>query len=305
MDEPNDAQGHPQVVVDDDVAATLNVDPNIDPGAPRTPTGSRTYNLKVYGKNQTLTEDELVKVAQKGLAADQKWQETAEKLKAAEADSRIVGDLKKVLEGDASAYRRLAANFDIPGDQVEDVIRRMSGDAQGEDGDEEDWEEYDDDPRVPKRKQTVSETRKTGYKDFEPDVQRLLKRAERNRIDEIVKESLDSDEELTYNMKALDDGGRKTVLELVRREIKGRLAETGDFGEGEMLKDILPFVKQVVNGLGAARRGPQLGLGPSPSGAPATAYPTREPDRVSSQDPGYEQYVLDSLAYHLTKGSEA
>jgi len=64
------------------------------------PDTPRKHKLNVYGSEVELTEADLIREAQKGLAADKKWQEAADVMKKAKPvlDKLQAGDLSFVLE---------------------------------------------------------------------------------------------------------------------------------------------------------------------------------------------------------------
>lgn len=79
-----------------------------------TPAESKRHKLNVYGSEVELTEADLIREAQKGLAADKKWQEAAEMMKKAKPvlDKMQAGDLSFVLDNmPKDQFRRFAEDF--------------------------------------------------------------------------------------------------------------------------------------------------------------------------------------------------
>lgn len=83
-----------------------------DPSA--APPEPKKYKLNVYGSEVELTEQDLIREAQKGFAADKKWQEAAETMKKAKPvlDKLQAGDLSFVLDNmPKEQFRRFAEDF--------------------------------------------------------------------------------------------------------------------------------------------------------------------------------------------------
>jgi len=91
----------------------VNKDTKSQPSA-ATPAESKKHKLNVYGSEVELTEADLIREAQKGLAADKKWQEAAEMMKKAKPvlDKMQAGDLSFVLDNmPKDQFRRFAEDF--------------------------------------------------------------------------------------------------------------------------------------------------------------------------------------------------
>jgi hypothetical protein len=282
----------------------------------------RAFTIKVYGEEKRISEDELVKLAQKGAAADHKFQEVAAQLKEAGRDKAIVEDLRKMMEnGDMEAFRRVGAAFNIPGNQVEETAESIKDyleivQSDGEEDDEADPTQDVGAQTALARRLTDLETAlkqiSTGevkYGKLAPDVQRALRIVESERIDKNIRAALDKDETISYYMKVFDESGQQAVRKLVDTLVKTKLkAAGGDFGDdgAEIFKDVLPLVRETVEGVAKAQRAiPPMGFGPSPGGGnDVDVYPRKKPQYVPSGKPGFEQNILDEMAYHLANASK-
>lgn len=304
---PELTQEQPKVDPESQAAATI--DPNLNPESPRgtrQATEDRTYTVTVNGQPKQMNEQQVLEAAQRGLISDQQVSRLQGELKEADKHKRVSSALNDFFQsGDAEALRRVGAEVGLTGTQIEEMIE---GAGLGDDWDEEgEWEDDEDDDRdegrlstqPPRKGQSGRPDERIGFSRFSPDVQRVLAEFESQRVGKIVDQVLDSDKELAYNLKGLSDEGRQTVRELVLREA-AREAERnygGDFGDGEPIKKVMPYVKKVVDSM--RTRIPPMGLGPSPEGSEATVFPRKPPEPVSSRDAGYEEYLTKKIAYDM------
>jgi hypothetical protein len=281
---------------------SLEVPINAVPDAIRnSPTRNQTqlHTLKRGEETVEVTTEKLIEMAQKGWNADEVTQRARESEKAATRALAIQDDLEQVIKsGDVDAFRRMGAAMGIPGNEVETAAASIWGDGSE---DEEDEEETP----TPRKRQAPQQPQKVDFSQFPPDVQRLLLRAEKARIDEIVGSALDSSEKVRYNMEQYDEKGRKAALtairSLVEDKVRGRLNATdGDFGDGShILKEVLPEVESLLEALGSPRRQTSaLGMGLAPGGGDIEVYPKKQPNHVPSSDGNFEQHILEQLAFN-------
>ncbi len=295
----------------EDLAGTIAPDATDIPAMIRDaphPDQNRMHDLKKGDETVQVTTEQLVQMAQKGWNADSRTQQAAETAK--ENATAIAGweDLKASLESDdPDAFRRAGLALGVPGDQVEDVVRRTFGDP-----DEDVLDEYNrelDENRTDQPSRSRTDSSRSGpvnVADLAPDLQRVLMLAEQTRIKEIVQNALDKDEELSYNIKNLSPEGRVAARALVDEKIRGRLPEFGgDFGDGtRILSEILPEIREHLKALSTPRSGP-MGLGHAPGGDGDGAYPTKKPDHVSSTEgDAHDQYVGKLLEFHQAQAEQ-
>ena len=278
-------------------------------------TPPQTYIIKVNGVEKTYDWDGLVRAAQKGEAADERFREASEIMNSAKSALAFKEDLEAVTKGDVDAFRRAAASLGLNKQEVESAVARYNW------GEEEEVDEDDEEDVLeeylragagqagPQRGK--GEPRQVSYADLSPDVQRALQREERRYIETVIDAALDSDEDLRYNMRALTDEGRGVVKELVRKGVEGRLnamAESDrdvDFGDGKaILREVLPEVKKVVKSLAPRQHGP-VSMGPSPDGG--TVHPTKRPEYVSSLhgDDEWAQNILEEMSWYMNQADQA
>jgi len=283
---------------------TLNIPANQVPGqianAPH-PEQTRTYPVVVNGRSESWTLEKLTAEAQTGAAGREAFQSAAEARKDNARAIAVEEDLKMVFEdGDVDAFRRLGAAYGVPGDKVEEIAARTFGEE--EEGEDEDVVKTYNNEKAARQEQTRS--RQEGpvdYSRLSPDVQRVLREAEKTRIDEIVKNSLDKDEIISYNMDAQTPEGRIAIRNYVDEKIRGRLdSYAGDFGDGaRILADVLPEIRTHLQALGTPGQRTHTGLGQAPGGGDTEVYPTKLPDHVASTEgDDFERNILDTMAYH-------
>ncbi len=266
------------------------------------PDQTRTYPVTINGKMENWTLEKLTTEAQTGAAGREKFQEAAEVRKETSKALAIQEDLEMVFkDGDIDAFRRLGAQYGVPGDEVEKIAARAFGD-----------EEEDEDGRVvnsylKEEEEGKTRSRQDGpidYSRLSPDVQRVLRESEKTRIDVIVKNALDKDEVIAYNMDAQTPGGRKAIRNYVDEKIRGRLDSfAGDFGDGtRILAEVLPEIKAHLQALGTPGQRTKTGLGQAPGGGDTEVYPSKLPDHVSSSEgDAFEQNILETMAFHQSQ----
>jgi hypothetical protein len=260
------------------------------------PNDTVLHTIKRGDEEFQVTTEQLKTMAQKGWNADVVTQQARESTKAAERALSLQEDLEAVIKsGDVDAFRRMGAIMGIPGDEVE----RSAASIWGDGSEDEETEEVEAD--TPKKAKVAPRPDKVDFSQFPVDIQRLLLRAEKSRIDEIITLALDSSDKVRYNMEQYDDKGRKAVRSLVEEKVRGRLnASNGDFGDGShILREVLPEVEAILEALGSPRRQtPALGMGAAPGGGDLEVYPRKKPDHVPSGDGAFEQHILEDLAYN-------
>lgn len=272
----------------------------------------------VNGKAVQVTPEQKTALAQKGAAADEKFQDAATQRKEAEAAIQLKDDFEILKEtGDINAFRRIGAQMGLPGDQVEEAARIVyEGVSQEEDPDDENrhWDKREagrgagppvDGEKLLAQIKAEMEGREVGYDNLSEDVKTALLHVEEKRINEIVEKALDTDEVIRYYMNSYDDRGKEAIRLMVDEKIRGRLdSSDGSFGDGaRILREVVPEVRTHLEAVGTpSRTTPQMGLGPAPGGTGNQVYPTKPPDHVPSTETGFEDHITQTLAHNLAKG---
>lgn len=302
----NPADGLPPSTNPADESGTVQIPQDSVPpslaNAPH-PAQTQTYQVVVNGKKEDWTLDKLVAEAQISAAGREKFQEAAEVRKEASKALAIQEDLEMVFkDGDIDAFRRLGAQYGVPGDEVEEIAARTFGTQEGEDDDDEDVvNSYLKEEAASTARTRSRSEEPVDYSKLSPDVQRVLREAEKTRIDGIVKSALDKDETIAYNMEAQTPEGRRAIRDYVDEKIRGRLDSfNGDFGDGSrILAEVLPEIKSHLQALGTPGKRTHTGLGQAPGGGDTEVYPTKLPDHVpSTEGDAFEQNVLETMAFH-------
>lgn len=300
--EPTNPGGSP--VPNPNEVAPINIPqdqvPTLLANAPH-PDQTQTYPVTINGTVEYWNLEKLTAEAQTAVAGRQAFQEAAVTRKENARALAISEDLEQVFkEGDIDAFRRLGAQYGVPGDEVEKIAARTFLDDEGDDDDEEVVDEY---LRQPARSRTQApET--VAYANLSPDVQRVLREAERTRISTIVTNALDKDEIIAYNMKAQTPEGVRAIRDYVDEKIHGRLDSfAGDFGDGSrILAEVLPEIRTHLQALGTPGQRTPTGLGQAPGGGDTEVYPTKLPDHVpSTEGDAFEQNILETMAFHQTQ----
>lgn len=273
-------------------------------GAPH-PAQSQSYEVTVNGQKEQWGLDRLIAEAQQGAAGRAKFQEASEMRKQNAASIAIHEDLHEFIQSeDEDAFRRLGARMGVPASTVEDTLERFR--PRDDDDDDDPVESYRDQVRASRGKAPVKTNDPIGYGQFTPDVQLVLREAERTRIEGIVGGALDKDEDIRYNMEAHSPEGRAAIRRFVDEKIRGRLDSDvyrGQFGDGtRILSEVIPEIRDHLKALGTPGKRTTTGLGQAPGGGDTEVYPSRLPDYVpSSEGDSYEQNILDTLRYHQSQ----
>ncbi len=305
MPEPTNTGGEGRVQhQSDDLAVNIPSD-QIPPAIAKAPhpDQTQTYPVTINGRVENWTMEKLTTEAQTGAAGREKFQEAAEVRKEAAKALAIQEDLEMVFKDrDVDAFRRIGAQYGVPGDEVEEIAARTFGDEEeDEEGDEDVVNSYLKEEAAAAAKTRSRQEGPIDYSKLSPDVQRVLREAEKTRIDGIVGNALDKDETIAYNMNAQTPDGRRAIRDYVDEKIRGRLDSfNGDFGDGSrILAEVLPEIKTHLQALGTPGQRTRTGLGQAPGGGDTEVYPSKLPDHVSSTEgDAFEQNVLETMAYH-------
>ncbi len=296
------------------------------------PYETQLTEIIVDGEKQTVSHAKLVELAQKGVSSASRFQEASAKNKEAESAIALKADLEILAEtGDISAFRRAGASMGLTGDEVEEAARIVyesmgenpdspSSPGEGQfnndspyDGQASRGQEGSIAQRIAALEAALSKTtatlenKRTNFGDLDESLQVVVTDVEQARVNKIIQKALDSDEIMSYHMKTHDTNGQRAIRDMIDEKVRGRLdASDGRFGNGiQILREVIPEVKTTLEALGTLNRTtPQMGLGPAPGGQGAEIYPTKQPDHVSSTDPGFEEHVGETLAHNMFKAQQ-
>jgi hypothetical protein len=283
----------------------IQVPPEDTPGDEKGSGEENLIPLVVDGTEQRVTLEKAKELAQKGVAAEKRFQEAAQMRKEAERGVRVTELLKKVTEEhDLDSFRELCKESGLNEEQTEQAI------AVGwqEEGEEVDTGPEPDDTKgvLAELKKSIeaSQRRKLKYDDLDTDLKRAFEDMESGRISKIVQNSLDKHPKIGYYMRTLDDKGQKAIRDMIHDGIQGRLDEVGgDFGDGsQVLPQVLSKVSERLEALGSPERTtPPTGLGPSPGVGTSGSLPEKAPEHVSSSEAGFEQHILEMIVHNARK----
>ncbi len=304
----NPADGRSTPGADDDSGTIQIPNDQVHPSLAAAPHPNQiaTHAVVINGKQEQWTMEKLIAEAQTGAAGREKFEEAAAMRKENNKAVALQEDLELVFnEGDIDAFRRLGASMGVPGDEVEEVAQKTFGEGSEDDEDEDVVNSYFEESSQNADKGTRSrETGPVDYSRLSPDIQRVLRGAEKVRIDEIVQSALDKDEKIAYNMEAHTPEGRVAIRRFVDEKISGRLTSFGgDFGDGtRILAEVLPEIREHLQALGIPGQRTHTGLGQAPGGGDTEVHPKQLPDHVpSTEGDAFEQNVLETMAYHQSQ----
>jgi len=91
-------------------------------------TGDKLYSLKINGNDVQVTQEELIKMAQKGESADQRFREASDLTKQNERQAQVMQDMKDANAGDIAALERLGTypELGITPDQIANAKAKLT-----------------------------------------------------------------------------------------------------------------------------------------------------------------------------------
>jgi hypothetical protein len=266
--------------------------------------------LKVDGEVKKYTREKILELAQKGEAAEKRFQEAATIKKEAEAAMAVRDDVGKMLAGDPDAFRRLGKTFDLPSEEVEAALLQREAGSEGGHSQKGKGEKGSEGISPEEFNQTIEALRRreVSFQNLPKEVRQVLVGVVTDQTEKIIERGVDKDEKLAYYMKGADENGKQAILSLVKDKVRGRIKSSGQIlSEGASeLSEALTEVGDLLGKLRPStpsRSTPPLGIGPSPGGTENDLHPRKDPDHVPSTDPEFESHILDLMrAYDSRTG---
>lgn len=169
----------------------------------------------------------------------------------------------------------------------------------------EETEEDDEDVSVepPSVSPRAVPPRQVRVEDMDPSARKALATVHNQLMVRSIKEAIDSDQELGYNLKALTVAGRASFDRLVKREISGILDQAGADFDYDWETTAKSAVRAAKNFLGPLmeRRPSMLGAPGSPGSGDSRTL--EEPVRVSelSNRDERDKYLSDRLRFNVDR----
>jgi hypothetical protein len=244
--------------------------------------GEPTFEVKVNGKTETVTLDDLKKNYSLGKGAQARLQQAAE----FENDAKTFRQVRQAFQkfqadGDVDAYRSFLGGLGLGQEQVEEVVKQAYGDVN-------DW--HDEKEAEPLTKEDLSK--------FEKDQSEKQKRqrvAEMNtEIDDAVTDSLDESEILPRILQDLDEEAveyhkgtlkeqiQKRVIASLREEIRGGKKYSHRLLDRITHRETEKAVKVLERTRGATRG--NVNLGRATGGATEPYEQVKEPKKPKRSD---------------------
>lgn len=278
------------------------MDPN-NPSIPTpisTGTPPETYTIKVDGADKVVTKDELVQLAQKGVASDSRFQEAARMKREAEKALTLQRGLKALNEGwDEDVFRSVAEGLDMAPDAIEATIRSMQ-------------QEQNPAPAAPVARPAppagtiganpAPQPRAINFDLLDPELKEVILGVVSENWDRDVQNSLAKDPVIGYNTKK--PGQQEVLLRQAKGIVRRRILEDASAGRDRtrLLGDMISELRTLVQDFGTlAQPTPPSGLGPAPSAGRSEVYPTQKPKRVDVTDSGYSDNIADTIGFKLAK----
>lgn len=291
-------------------------------------TGTATkpmHKLVVKGQEMTLTTEELIARAQKGINAEQETQKAVELQKSMEELQRFKEDALAAAKGDMSAFRRYSKAVGLPDDVVESTIERHNAakirEAIGTDDDEEG---QDDTPtgglnvdqlvtqvaqklfpalEAKMKKMTV------GFNNLDEPIRVNLAKLVGKTVEENLSTALDKDPYFGKFFKRGSADQKKVLRSRIEGEVRRRVQTGQDLSDPTLVKELLQEMRGEYEALGIRPAGESTsftGLGSSSGGFPnlhqSTTPMARPKEGMNSF--AYDEYVSNKIASKLQEMME-
>jgi len=251
-----------------------------------------TFVVTVDGQDQTMTKEEVLKLASEAGGAQRKFSEAAEMRKQATKGLRVSELVETVNDGSASVEeaKELA------------VLLNLESDA------------FLGEPEVDDKKKDTKPAEKhiITKADLDPELQRQLDylqgigsvsekmqiQSARKEIEETCQKAVTDDEVIGKILDEMDEDNRDDVVsvlsDLVLKDIRGRIFAGDSYGP-KLIDNAIREVRTSIKKLGipakASREPISVGLG-LPGSIPEEVYSNEPIKRVASTDDGYEENVI-------------
>jgi len=183
-------------------------------------------------------------------------------------------------------------------DELLDAIERETGTPDDPDDDD------DDDADMAIDDSSVSRKGPVRYSEVEPGMQKAIAAVHNHMMEESVKQALDSDESLSYNMKVLGAKARESVVSILKDQMERQIEAEGDNFDYNWarvaqaaLKKAVPIVAPFFE-----RPTPVAGMGPGRGSDSFVAQPAKEPTRVPAYADAedYAAYIAQKMAFNAS-----
>ena len=245
-------------------------------------TNPETYTIKVDGKEETLTTEQLIERAQKGTAAEKRMQE-ADQIKKEAAGNAAVVDAMRRLEQEQwneTDFRLIASAAGMPIDRQNEVVADYHAAAQRAQN------AGNQQPPTTQHKETP-----VGYQNLDPTMQRVQSEVYWDLVDRKTQDVIANDEVLS---KLTGDKAEK-VQALVREKVRTRSGNSTV--RPEVITRSVEEVRGLVNDLGTNQDGSlPPGVGKAPS-VDRKIGNTEPPKRVSMGDAGWDENFVERLQH--------
>lgn len=267
---------------------TPNPDPQPNPLKPE------TWTLKVYGEDVPKTKEEVIALAQKGVAADRAFQEAAA-IKAKAENALVLQESLLALQSgfDPAVARKALGAMGLTGEDLEAAVEAAKAQVEAS----QQVATQPNQGNVPPQKPS-----KIKYQDLSPELQAYYVEREQERQNKLLEAAIAKDSVLQYNYKKAPE----KLINLGQRVLRRRVFETGrEIGDGtHIMPEVVGELRAILQDFGTPGP-PSAGLGPAPSSEGTSLYPTKEPKRPSVTDTqGHEDYIVKKMGHMIATMSQ-
>ena len=288
---------------------TTHIEPSAPASAPTEPK-PEMVELVVNGDKRLLTQTEIVAMAQKHAAGEDKLKEAAEfkkntleELSDMRKDAEVGQLLQKAYqEHDPEAYKALLMTFGYTDEDATNAVKEMVVQQTPDPNNQNGAQADPVDPRVATLETQLAEQSAELNRLTAQDTARSTASME-TELRAKVKDLVDTDEALGYIVKKVGPRSEK-VHELAWRAVERRIVDAAARGEKvmapDLLTDAIAEVRSAVKDLGITdqmiSRIP--GLAPTPLSLDGF-HPEKPPERKPVTDRDYSQSVTDRMRHLL------
>jgi hypothetical protein len=201
---------------------------------------------------------------------------------------------------DASALFEQVKN--LPAGELDTLIAAIEGELKGDDDDDDDDVNLDEPSTSPKRGARVDDgDEPIAYARLDVGSQKAIGAVHSHMVEQAIGQALDSDKELSYNMKQASPKAQDSVKSIIRDRLQRSVDERGDrfdYNWGQAAKQAVAAEKERLSPF--FERPAQPGMGP---GSQTDFQMTRElkaPERVPAfaDEQSHDEYLMERMKYN-------
>lgn len=238
-------------------------------------------------------------LAQKGAAADGKFQDAARMRAEAEDATRVVQGLQLLNQKwDDDVFRQVAKGLHMSEDEIEATLESVRTPANpspnGNPG------------NIGRGQAPAPANSPVGFNQLDDELKTALAEVTQTVLwERDIQNSLVKDEVLGYNIKEKGSAAADKLSGLAKGIIRRRLLENPQAGSNrtQLINETVAELRTLVKDVGTLTNPiPPSGLGPAPMSGRTEIYPTQKPKRPEAISGDHADFIADTIGYKLAQG---